>query len=113
MARQGLAQKALCRRQIAMLTEPELNGVTDAVDGAIEIHPFAADLDIGFIRMPFRRHFAPAQIEAFRKLRREMNDPAVNCRMVDADAAFGQHFLQIPQAEIVGKIPPQTQQNDR
>jgi hypothetical protein len=32
-------------------------------------------------------------------------------RMVNADAAFGHHFLQIPQAQAVGGISPQTWQD--
>ena len=50
MTLQRLAQEAFGRRQITVLAEPELDRVADAVDGAIEIHPLAANLDVGFVR---------------------------------------------------------------
>jgi hypothetical protein len=31
--------------------------------------------------------------------------------MVDGDASLGHHLLQIPQAEIIGQIPPDAQQD--
>ena len=31
--------------------------------------------------------------------------------MVDRDAALGHHLLKIPQAEIVGQIPPDAEQD--
>jgi len=55
--------------------------------------------------MPFAGDGTLAAVEALQQSRREMNDPAMDRRMIDADAAFGHHFFQIPQAQIVGQIP--------
>lgn len=33
--------------------------------------------------------------------------------MIEPDAAFEDHFLQVPKAEAVGQIPANAQQNDR
>src|SRR5690606_21189990 len=52
VALQRLAQEAFSRRQITMLAEPEFDRVADTVDGAIEIHPAAANFDVGFVHIP-------------------------------------------------------------
>ena len=53
-----------------------------------------------------------APIEAFQQQGREVNDPAVDRRMIDTDAALGHHFLQIAKAQAVGQIPANAKQND-
>ena len=40
-----------------------------------------------------------------------MDDPAVDRRMVDADAALRHHFLQVAQAQAVGQIPADAKQD--
>ncbi len=45
MTLQRLSEEAFGRRQVALLAEIEFDGVADTVDGAIEIHPLATDLD--------------------------------------------------------------------
>lgn len=47
MACQRFCEETLGGRQIPVFTEPELDGVVDAFDGAIEVHPSPADLDVG------------------------------------------------------------------
>ena len=44
---------------------------------------------------------------------REPSDPAMDCGMVDVNAALGHHIFQIPKAEIVRKIPAHAQQDHR
>ena len=87
MARQRFCEEALCRRQVTVLAEPELNGVADSVDGAIEIHPSTADLDVSFVDLPPSADTL-TPIEAFQQQGREVNDPAVDRRMIDADTAL-------------------------
>ncbi len=48
MSRKSLAEEPLGRCQIAMFAEEELNGIADAVDSAIEIHPPPPYLDCVF-----------------------------------------------------------------
>lgn len=105
MALQGFPEEALGRQQVAMLAEPEFDRVADAVDGAVEIHPLTANLDVGFVDMPFAGDGTLAAVEALQQPRREMNDPAMDRRTIDADAALGHHFFQVAQAQIVGQIP--------
>jgi hypothetical protein len=58
-----LVQKPFGGRQIASFTEPELDRVPIAVDGAVEIPPLAADLDVSFIDMPLVSDRAFAAVE--------------------------------------------------
>ena len=60
VAVKGTLEEASRRRQIPLLAEEELDRVADAVDGAIEIHPLHADLDVGLVDMPFRGNGARA-----------------------------------------------------
>lgn len=111
MAFKRFPEEPLGRRQVAVFAEPELNGVAGAVDRAIERHPLSANLDVGLIDMPFAGDGALAPIEALQQQRREVNDPAVDRRMVDADAALRHHFLQVAQAQAVGQIPADAKQD--
>jgi hypothetical protein len=65
---QRSGEEALCGSQIAPLAEPELDRVPVAVDGAIEIHPSPAHLDIRLIDMPVPADGSLASIEPLEKL---------------------------------------------
>jgi hypothetical protein len=52
MTCQHFPEKQLGRRQVTLLAEPEFDCVADAVDGAVKIHPLAADLDVSLVDMP-------------------------------------------------------------
>lgn len=67
MTLQGLAGEAFGGQKIAMLAEEELNRVADAVDGAVEIHPSAANLLICLIELPLVGDGALSPIEAFKQ----------------------------------------------
>jgi hypothetical protein len=47
------AQKPFGRSQVSLGTEPEFDRVAIAVDGSIEIFPFASDFDVSFVNVPF------------------------------------------------------------
>ena len=49
------SEEPLGRWQVT-LSEPEFDCIADTVDGAVEIHPLAADLDVGLVDMPFAGH---------------------------------------------------------
>ena len=42
-----------------------------------------------------------------------MHSPTVDGRVIDKDAALGHHLLQIPETEIVSKVPPDAEQDHR
>ena len=55
----------------------ELNRITAAVDGSVQIHPLTPDLDIGLVDMPLAGDGALTLMEALQQLGREMDDPAM------------------------------------
>ena len=52
MTIQRPAKEALGRWQVTAFAEEKLDRIADAVDSAVEIHPFAADLDVCLVHMP-------------------------------------------------------------
>jgi len=112
MAAQRLAHEPLSRQKVSLFTQQEFDCVAHAVDGAVEIHPPAANLDAGLVHVPPARDGALTWVEAFRQHWREAFDPAIDGGMIDYDASFSHHLLQITQAQIVDQIPADTQQND-
>lgn len=45
----------------------KLDCVTNAVDGAVEIHPFASNFDVCLIHLPFAGHSVFALVELFKQ----------------------------------------------
>lgn len=52
MSLESLAEEVLGYGETAPLAEPELDGIAIAVDGAVEIRPTPAHLDVGFVHVP-------------------------------------------------------------
>ena len=67
MALERLAQEASGSREVAPFAEPELDGIAIAVDGAIQVVPLAADLDVCLINMPFAADGTFAPIEPLKE----------------------------------------------
>ncbi len=112
MPLERLAQEAFGGSQIASLAEPEFDRVAIAVDGAVEVHPSAADPDICLVHVPFPADRALASIELLQQQRGVVNRPAMDGGMVHRHASFGHHLFQIAQAQAIGQIPPHAQQDD-
>ena len=108
---ESLSEETFGGGEITMLAEPKLDRIAVAVDGAIEIRPSAANLDIGLVGVPLASDGALAPIEPIRQQGRKVDDPAMDRRMIDADAAFGHHFLQVAQAQAIAQIPAHAQQD--
>ena len=51
-----------------MLTEMELNRITAAVDGSVQIHPLTPDFDIGLVDMPLAGDRTLALMETLQQL---------------------------------------------
>mgnify|MGYP003674578617 CR=1 FL=1 len=113
MARKRLSNKALCSRQVTAFAEEELDRIANAVDGTVKIHPLAAHLDIRLVDVPLASDGTLALVETLQQQGREVNDPAVHSRMIDAHAAFGHHLFEITKAEIVSEVPAYAKQDDR
>ncbi|OYR08391.1 hypothetical protein CEV33_3282 [Brucella grignonensis] len=112
MPGQSLADKVFGSFQLSGFTKQELDRIAIAVDCAIQIKPFAFDLYVGLVEVPFPRDLALSPIEALKQLGAEMQNPAVHRRMVHRDTAFRHHLLQIAQTKIVSQIPSNTQEDD-
>ena len=108
---QGLAQKALCGWQIAMLAGPEVHGVADAIDSAAQVHPSAVNL--GFVHTPDACQSSLAPVETLLQQQREAPGPAIDRRVINGHAALSHHPFQITQTEIVSQIPANAEQDDR
>jgi len=80
-------------------------------EAAVKIHPLAADLDVGFVDMPFAGHATLAPVEMLQQERCETYGSAVNGRVVDGDPPLGHHFFQITQTQAVSQIPSHAQQD--
>ena len=51
-------------------------------------------------------------IKSFKQFLTEEQNPAVDGRMIDDDAALGPHLIQISQAHIVREAPPHAEYDD-
>ncbi len=65
MPGQSLADKAFGSFQVSGFAEQELDRIAIAVDGAIQIKPFAFDLYVGLIKVPSSRDRSLSPVEAF------------------------------------------------
>jgi hypothetical protein len=63
--------------------------------------------------MPFAGNRALAPIELLEHERSIVDGPAMDGGMIDLDASFGHHLLEISQAQAVSQIPPNAQQDYR
>src|SRR5215207_9701239 len=103
MPLQRIAQKTLGSNEVSSFAEPELNCVTVAVDRPVKVHPATSDLDVCLVHVPFPADGSLTCIEALQKFGRVPDNPSVNGRVVDRDAALCHHLLQVPETEIVGQ----------
>lgn len=71
MSVQGLAHKAFGSSKISVFAEVEFHRGAGLVDGPVEILPFATDLYIRLIQMPFAKDAALAATERLEQLWRE------------------------------------------
>ena len=68
MTLQGFPEEALRRCRVAVLAEMELNRISEAVDGSVQIHPLTTDLDIGLVDVPLAGDGALAVMETLLQL---------------------------------------------
>jgi hypothetical protein len=78
-----------------MLRRHEIKGFTEFIDSAIEIGPFAFDLDIGLVHPPGAAGFGFAPLGLTGNQGRIFHDPSVQHRVVNGNAALGHNLFQI------------------
>lgn len=74
MALQDLQQEAFGRRRVTVFAEEEFDRIAEAVDGAIEIHPLAADFDVGLVHVPLSSDAPFASVGSVQQFKREAHD---------------------------------------
>src|SRR3546814_3930171 len=76
------------------------------LDCPVQVGPLAPHLDVGFIQAPARTKATPPEpAQPLLHLRGVALDPATDRRMVDRNAAFRKHFLQVAIADRIATIP--------
>jgi hypothetical protein len=107
-----LEQEALGRTEISPFSEPELDRITIAVNGTVEIPPLTTDSDICLVHMPLPCDGLLAPIELLEHERGIVNRPAMDGSVIDGDVALSPSSLfKVSEPQIVGEIPPHTEQN--
>ena len=105
-AAQGLAQETLRYLGASSRRKVEVDHVAVLIERPVQVGPFTPDLDIGFVKTTARIEVAPPErAQPLLHLRNVPLNPAVDRRVVDGDAPFGEHFLQIAVADRVAAVP--------
>jgi hypothetical protein len=107
-----LGEKGPGRSDIAPGAEPEVTGRSRPVDHTVKIDPFATDLHICLVDPPCKTSRSCKPIPTLDELRREVFDPAHDCRMRNRQAALRHYFNQVSKAELVTQVPTHTQDDD-
>jgi len=94
------SEEALGGCQVPSFIEPELDRV------AIAHEPLCTSRDV-----PSGCDSSLACIEAIQTSGRIADNPSANGRMIDRGAALSHHLLKISEAQIVGQIPPDAEQD--
>jgi hypothetical protein len=64
-----------------------------------------------FVDMPLVSDRSLAAIEPRQQERGIVNRPAMDRGMINLDASFGHHLFQVPQAQAIGQIPADSEQD--
>ena len=94
------------RSLVPPLLDQDIENFALVIDGALEPHFSTADPDEHFVQMPAARRWVPATAEVRRDQRTELDYPATDRLATDFDAALGEQFLDIPDAEREPEIQP-------
>ena len=87
--------ECLAQKNVSPLAEPELDRVTIAVDSRVEISPLPTNLDVSFVDKPLGIDVLLELVEVVQELRRVADNPPVNGRVINLNAALGHHFLKM------------------
>jgi hypothetical protein len=107
----GIAEERLGRRYIPLLTETEIHGIAVPVHGTVQINPSSAHLQIRLVYTPGSADFTCIASPALFELRHIPLDPTHDGRMRKFQFAFCHHLDKIAQAELIAKVPSDTQED--
>ena len=103
---QHFAKKVLGCSSAAGLIQKEIECLASRVNGSVEIHPPTFDFDIGLVNSPGIVGLFQIRAAAFIELGCITLDPAINSGVIQRQAPFRHHFLQIAITQRVAKMPP-------
>ena len=83
MAADRLDEEARGRPRVALLREPEIDGLSGLIDGAIEIAPLALDPNVRLVHPPADPHRPLAAVERRFQWGTVLQNPAVDRGVVD------------------------------
>src|SRR5918996_1465032 len=101
----GLTEEGLSSFYVPMLAEVEVDRLTSLVDRAVEVHPFAFDLDIGLIHPPRTPDRLGILAPALLKDRNKADHPAHDRGVGHREAPFRHHLHEIAVAELIANVP--------
>jgi hypothetical protein len=112
VAGECLAEEALGGHLVAPGAEQEVDRLTRAVDRPVEVAPRTTDPEVSLVDVP--RAAARLQVAAhpLLELRGEALHPAVHSRVIDLDAAVGEHALELAVADRELQVPPHRLEDD-
>ncbi len=91
--------------QIAADAEHDVDDLAVLVDRPVQVGPAAGDPDVGLVDEPAVTGQPAARAGGFDELGGEPLDPPVDGYVVNADAAFGEQFLDVAVGQAVSQIP--------
>jgi hypothetical protein len=108
----GPPKEGLGRCDVAVLAQHKVDAPATSIDRPIQVRPFAADLDVRFIDAPRASDRASESVPALLELRHVALNPAHDRRVRYRQSALGHHLHQVPQAQLVSKVPAHAQDDD-
>src|SRR3984957_5516675 len=112
LALDGLAKERLGSADIALAAQPEVHGSARAVDRPVQVHPFAADLDVGLIDTPRRSGWPGEPVPATFNLWGKMGTPPHDHGVRQRQVAFRHHLHQVAVAELETQVPSDAHDDD-
>src|SRR5215469_15215646 len=106
------AQKRFGGVHVSVPTEKEIHRLARFVDGAVQVHPFSADLYIALVHPPRSAHgpgVAPPPLFEFWKVALH---PSQDRCVGHGDPPIRHHDHQIPRAQFEARVPAHAQDDD-
>lgn len=107
----GLFDKTSGGCVISLCAKQKVDRIAVAIDRSVQILPLASEPDVRFVHPPARADGAFAPSERGYQHRRDLDRPAMDGGVINDNAALGHHFLNVPQAQRIGRVPANTREH--
>ncbi len=102
---QRSGEEALRCGQVTAGREHDVNDLTTLIDRPVQVSPATGYAHVGLIDEPAVTRKPTARTRSLDELGREALHPPVHGHVIDADAAFGEQFLNVPVGQAVPQVP--------